>query len=248
MTDIILITGGSRGIGRATAILAARRGWCVGVNYRDNERAAMQTVADVESLGGRGVALQADVSEEPQVTAMFDRAIETFGGLTGVVNNAGIVGPAAPLCDISADRLRRMFAINVYGAFLCAREGARRLAKDRGGRGGTIVNVSSAASRLGSPLEYVDYAACKGAMDTLTIGLAKELGPHGVRVNAVRPAFIETDIHASGGRPDRAAVLGRRTPLGRAGTAEEVAEAIIWLMSDSSSFVTGTFIDISGGV
>ena len=248
MTDIILITGGSRGIGRATAILAARRGWCVGVNYRDNERAAMQTVADVESLGGRGVALQADVSEEPQVTAMFDRAIETFGGLTGVVNNAGIVGPAAPLYDISADRLRRMFAINIYGAFLCAREGARRLAKDRGGRGGTIVNVSSAASRLGSALEYVDYAACKGAMDTLTIGLAKELGPHGVRVNAVRPAFIETDIHASGGRPDRAAVLGRRTPLGRAGTAEEVAEAIIWLMSDSSSFATGTFIDISGGV
>jgi NAD(P)-dependent dehydrogenase (short-subunit alcohol dehydrogenase family) len=178
---------------------------------------------------------------------MFDALESAYGRIDALVNNAGIVAPSMPLADMDAARLKRMFDVNVYGAYLCAREAARRMAKDRGGHGGAIVNVSSAASRLGSPNEYVDYAGSKGAVDTMTIGLAKELGPQGVRVNAVRPGLIDTDIHASGGRPDRAAVLGTQTPLGRPGTAEEVAEAIVWLLSDAASYVNGALLDVSAG-
>ncbi|WP_119460091.1 SDR family oxidoreductase [Rhodospirillaceae bacterium SYSU D60014] len=247
MTKVILITGASRGIGRATARLAGVRGWSVGVNFVGNAEAAALTVAEVEAAGGRAVAMRGDVSVEADVTAMFDAAQAAFGPLDGFVNNAGIVAPSLPLVEMTAERLKRIFDINVYGAYLCAREAARRLSTSRGGRGGAIVNVSSAAARLGSPFEYVDYAGSKGAMDTMTIGLAKELGPEGVRVNAVRPGLIDTDIHASGGRPDRAASLGAETPLGRAGTAEEVAEAIVWLLSDAAAYVNGALLDVSAG-
>jgi NAD(P)-dependent dehydrogenase (short-subunit alcohol dehydrogenase family) len=243
----ILITGASRGIGRAVARLAGARGWSVGANFVGNAEAAARTVADVEAAGGRAVAIRGDVSVEADVAAMFDAAQAAFGPLDGFVNNAGIVAPSLPLVEMTAERLKRIFDINVYGAYLCAREAARRLSTSRGGRGGAIVNVSSAAARLGSPFEYVDYAGSKGAMDTMTIGLAKELGPEGVRVNAVRPGLIDTDIHASGGRPDRAAALGAETPLGRAGTAEEVAEAIVWLLSDAAAYVNGALLDVSAG-
>lgn len=247
MSKVILITGGSRGIGRATARLAGARGWSVGINFVGNEKAAQETVAAVEQAGGRAVAMRGDVSVESDVIAIFDACQKAFGSLDGFVNNAGIIAPPLPLAEMSAGRLKKVFDTNVYGAYLCAREAARRLSKRRGGKGGAIVNVSSAAARLGSPSEYVDYAGSKGAIDTMTIGLAKELGPEGVRVNAVRPGLIETDIHASGGRPDRAAVLGAQTPLGRAGTADEVGEAIVWLLSDASSYVNGALIDISAG-
>jgi NAD(P)-dependent dehydrogenase (short-subunit alcohol dehydrogenase family) len=247
MTKVILITGASRGIGRATARLAGARGWAVGVNFVGNAEAAARTVNEVEAAGGRAVAVRGDVSIESDVVAMFDATEAALGAIDGLVNNAGIVAPSLPLAEIGAERLKRIFDVNVYGAYLCAREAARRLAKGRGGHGGAIVNLSSAAARLGAPFEYVDYAGSKGAIDTLTIGLAKELGPEGVRVNAVRPGLIDTDIHASGGKPDRAAVLGAGTPLGRAGTAEEVAEAIVWLLSDAASYVTGALLDVSAG-
>jgi NAD(P)-dependent dehydrogenase (short-subunit alcohol dehydrogenase family) len=244
---LILITGGSRGIGRATALMCARRGWSVALNYLSDKRSADQTVREVHAAGGQGAAFQGDVTQEADVIAMFDTAAEQLGPLDGVVINAGIVAPSMSLADMDSARLRRMFEVNVYGAYLCARESARRLSTDRGGRGGAIVLISSAASRLGSPFEYVDYAGSKAAIDTLTIGLAKELGKQGVRVNAVRPGLIETDIHASGGQPDRAARIGATTPLGRAGRPEEVAAAVVWLLSDDSSYSTGAILDVSGG-
>lgn len=247
MVKSILITGGSRGIGRATALLAGKRGWSVGVNYAGNEAAANETVSAVESAGGRAIAIKGDVAVEADVIAMFDAVETAFGRLDGLVNNAGIVGTRQAFADYSLERLRRITDINVIGSLLCAREAARRMSKSRGGNGGGIVNLSSAAARLGAPGEYVDYAATKGAIDSLTIGLSKELGPEGIRVNALRPGLIETEIHASGGQPDRAARLGAQTPLGRAGTAEEVAEAIVWLLEDASSYVTGALIDIAGG-
>ncbi|QYD70265.1 SDR family oxidoreductase [Paraburkholderia edwinii] len=247
MTKVVLITGASRGIGRATARLAAALGWSVGINYSNNEAAARETAALVESAGGRAHLLPGNVAEEAAVIAMFDECLRVFGRLDGFVNNAGIVAPGMPLADMDAARMKRIFDTNVYGAYLCAREAIRRMAKDRGGQGGAIVNLSSAAARLGAPNEYVDYAGSKAAIDTMTIGLSKEVGPHGVRVNAVRPGLIDTEIHASGGRPDRAAVLGAQTPLGRAGSAEEVAETIVWLLSDASSYVTGAVIDVTGG-
>jgi len=243
---VVLITGASRGIGRAVAVMLARQGAAIGVNYVRDVAAAEQTAADIERAGGRAVPLQGDVADEPAVLAMFDALEAAFGPIDGLVNNAGIVAPPLPLAQMDVSRLRRMFDVNV-GAYLCAREAARRMSTDRGGRGGAIVNVSSAASRLGSPNEYVDYAGSKGAVDTMTIGLAKELGPRGIRVNAVRPGLIETDIHASGGQPQRAAVLGAQTPLGRPGTAEEVAQAIVWLLSDAASYVQGALLDVSGG-
>jgi NAD(P)-dependent dehydrogenase (short-subunit alcohol dehydrogenase family) len=247
MTKTILITGGSRGIGRATALLAGQRGWAVGVNYVGNRAAADRTVADVTVAGGRAIAIKGDVAVEADVLAMFDATQKAFGALDGLVNNAGIVAPSLPLAEIGVERMKRVFDINILGAYLCAREAARRLARSRGGKGGFIVNVSSAAARLGAPNEYVDYAGSKGAMDSMTVGLAKELGPDGVRVNAVRPGLIDTEIHASGGKPDRAATLGATTPLGRAGTAEEVAEAIVWLASDAASYVNGAILDVSAG-
>ena len=244
---VVLITGASRGIGRATARLLAEQGVAIGVNYVHELAAAQQTADDVERAGGRAVLLPGDIADETAVVAMFDELETAFGRIDALVNNAGIVGPSMPLAEMDTARLKRMFDVNVLGAYLCAREAARRMSLDRGGRGGVIVNVSSAPSRLGSPNEYVDYAGSKGAVDTMTIGLAKELGPRGVRVNAVRPGLIETDIHASGGRPERAAVLGAQTPLGRPGHADEVAQAIVWLLSDAASYVTGALLDVAGG-
>jgi NAD(P)-dependent dehydrogenase (short-subunit alcohol dehydrogenase family) len=238
----ILITGGSRGIGRETAILCGGRGWSVGINYVGNEGAAEETAGAVRQAGGKAALAQGDVASEADVIAMFDATENALGPLSGVVINAGIVAPSLRLAEMSAERLKRVFEVNVLGAYLCARESARRLT-----RGGSIVLLSSAAARLGSPFEFVDYAGSKGAIDTLTIGLAKELGSQGVRVNAVRPGLIETDIHASAGQPDRAQRLGAAAPLGRPGRAGEVAEAIVWLLSDASSYVTGALLDVAGG-
>jgi len=247
MSKVVLITGGSRGIGRAVALLAARQGWSVGVNYRQDVHAADEVVAAIATAGGRAVALKGDVANEPDVVAMFDAATGALGPLTAVVANAGVLAPTARLADMSGQRMRRMFEVNVLGVFLTAREAARRMSESAGGHGGSIVLVSSAASRLGAPNTYVDYAASKGAIDTLTLGLAKELGPEGVRVNAIRPGLIETEIHLASGEPDRARALGRSTPLGRPGKPDEVAEAVLWLMSDAASYVTGAILDVAGG-
>jgi NAD(P)-dependent dehydrogenase (short-subunit alcohol dehydrogenase family) len=244
--NTLLITGGSRGIGRATALLAAARGWPVAINYRNDAPSAAATAAEVHKRGGRATTIQGDVSVEAEVVALFAKAQADLGPLGGVVINAGITAPAMPLADMSAQRMQRLFQVNVLGAYLCAREAARTLARSRGGKGGAVVLVSSAATRLGSPGEYVDYAGSKAALDTLAIGLAKELGPEGVRVNAVRPGLIETEIHATTGDPDRARKLGRASPLGRPGLAQEVAEGIIWLLSDAASYVTGSVLDIAG--
>ncbi len=241
MAKTILITGGSRGIGSASALLCGAQGWNVAINYAHNTDAANATVAAVEAAGGKAFAAQGDIRDEASVIALFDRTVEVFGGIDGVVNNAGIVAPKSTLAEMDIERMRRVFDTNILGAYLVAREAARRMT------GGSIVNVSSAAARLGSANEYVDYAGSKGAVDTMTTGLAAELAPKRIRVNAVRPGVIATDIHASGGQPDRAERIGSKLPLGRAGTAEEVAEAIIWLLSDKASYVTGAFVDVSGG-
>ncbi len=246
MTKTVLITGASRGIGRSAAILAGQKGWSVGVNYVGNKRAADEVVDAIIAAGGKAKAIQGDVAVEADVISVFKQAAE-LGKLDGVVVNAGIVAPASPLIDMDIERMRRIFDVNILGAYLCAREAVRHLARSRGGNGGSIVLLSSAAARLGGPNEYVDYAGSKGAMDTLTIGLSKEVGPEGIRVNAVRPGLIETDIHASGGQPDRAQRLGVTAPLGRPGTADEVGESIVWLLSDASSYVTGALLDVTGG-
>ena len=247
MNPIVLITGASRGIGAATALLAARNGWDVAVNYSHNQQAANQVVQQVQALGQRAVAVQADVADDAQVKAMFAQVASQLGRIRALVNNAGVVDRAQRVQDMDMARWQRMFAINVLGSFACAREAVNAMSTANGGAGGSIVNVSSAAARLGAAHQYVDYAAAKAAIDTMTLGLAHEVASQGIRVNAVRPGLIETDIHASGGQPDRVARLAPGVPMGRGGTAEETAEAIYWLMSDKSSYSTGAIIDVSGG-
>jgi NAD(P)-dependent dehydrogenase (short-subunit alcohol dehydrogenase family) len=247
MTNSILITGGSRGIGRAASLLAAQRGWSVGVNYVKDEAAAQSVVGEAARLGGKAVALKGDVAREEDVISVFEAATAALGPLDGVVINAGIGAPTSRLVDMSAERMRQVFEVNVLGAYLCAREAARRMSKSRGGKGGSIVLISSVAERISAPDTYVDYAGSKAAVDTLALGLSKELGREGVRVNAIRPGVIETDIHATYGAADRPYKIGASTPLGRPGTPNEIAEAIIWLLSGASSYVTGAILDVTGG-
>jgi NAD(P)-dependent dehydrogenase (short-subunit alcohol dehydrogenase family) len=247
MEQVLLVTGGSRGIGAATALLAAARGYAVAVNYAQQAAAAEAVVARIEAAGGRAISVQGDVAREDDVMSMFRTVDERLGRLTGLVNNAGVVDRSQRVDEMSYERIRRMFDINVIGSLLCAREAVRRMSTKHGGTGGAIVNVSSAASRIGSPAQYVDYAAAKGAIDAFTIGLAKEVGGEGIRVNAVRPGLIETDIHASGGLPDRVRDLAHLVPMQRGGTAEEVAQAIVWLLSPEASYTTMSLVEVSGG-
>jgi NAD(P)-dependent dehydrogenase (short-subunit alcohol dehydrogenase family) len=247
MTNILLVTGGSRGIGAATARLAAARGYAVAVNYLHNREAAEAVVADIAGVGGTAVAIPGDVASEEDVLRLFATVDEQLGRITALVNNAGILDLQTRLDEMSAARLQRIFAANILGAFLCAREAVRRMSTRHGGAGGVIVNVSSAAARLGSPNEFIDYAASKGALDTMTIGLAKEVATEDIRVNGVRPGVIYTDIHASSGDPDRVNRFIPGVPMQRGGTAEEVAQAILWLLSDEAAYVTGTSIDVTGG-
>lgn len=247
MQEILLVTGASRGIGAATALLAARKGYAVAVNYASNAGAAEEVVRAIRAGGGQAIAIQGDVADEGQVLAMFEQVDRQLGRLTALVNNAGVVDRPARVDEMSLARLKRMFDINVIGSFLCAREAVRRMSTRHGGSGGAIVNVSSAAARLGAPAQYVDYAAAKGAMDSFTIGLAKEVAAEGIRVNAVRPGLIETDIHASGGLPNRVRDLAHQVPMQRGGTAEEVAQAIVWLLSPEASYTTMSLVEVSGG-
>ena len=247
MDKVLLVTGGGRGIGAATARQAAQAGWAVAVNYAANALAADEVVRAIRAAGGRALAVQGDVADEAQVLRMFETVDAKLGRLTGLVNNAGVVDVTARLDEMSVARWRRMFDINVIGSMLCAREAVRRMSTRHGGSGGAIVNLSSAASRLGSPGQYVDYAAAKGAIDAFTIGLAKEVAIEGIRVNAVRPGLIETEIHASGGLPDRVRDLSHQVPMQRGGTADEVAQAIVWLLSDAASYTTMSLLDVSGG-
>jgi len=247
MKKVVVITGGSRGIGATTAHLAAERGYAVCVNYHHNRKAADTVVSRIERTGGQAIAVAADVSSESDVIQLFKTVDKELGIVNALVNNVGILEQQMRLEDMDASRLNRIFTTNISGYFLCAREAVRRMSTRHGGAGGAIVNVSSGASRLGSPGEYVDYAASKGAIDTMTIGLAKEVAAEDIRVNAVRPAFIYTDIHASGGEARRVDRIKEFVPMRRGGQAVEVAYAILWLLSDEASYSTGTFIDVTGG-
>ena len=247
MQQVLLVTGGSRGIGAATAQLAAQKGWSVAVNYASNSLAADEVVRSIRAAGGTAMAVQAQVEDEAQVIAMFDKVTAKWGQITGLVNNAGVVDMTARLDEMSVARWKRMFDINVIGSLLCAREAVRRMSKRHGGSGGSIVNLSSAAARLGSPGQYLDYAASKGAIDSMTLGLAKEVAAEGIRVNAVRPGLIETELHASGGLPNRVQELAHQVPIQRGGSALEVAQAIVWLLSEEASYTTMSFLDVSGG-
>jgi len=247
LKNVLVITGGGRGIGAATARLAAQSGYAVCIGYLRNEAAASAVVDEIRRAGREAIAVAADVSSEADVTRLFARVDDAFGPVTALVNNAGILEPQSRVERMDADRLTRVFATNVVGSFLCAREAVRRMSIRNGGAGGAIVNVSSAASRLGSPNEFVDYAASKGAIDTFTLGLAREVAAEGIRVNAVRPGVIYTDIHASGGEPDRVERVKSAVPMQRGGDAAEVARAILWLLSDEASYSTGALVDVSGG-
>jgi NAD(P)-dependent dehydrogenase (short-subunit alcohol dehydrogenase family) len=247
MDQVVLITGAGRGIGAATARLAAQRGYAVCVSYRSNREAAEGVVRDIQAGGGRAVAVAADVAVEGEVVHLFEACDRALGPLTALVNNAGILETQMRVEAMDAARLQRVLATNVIGAFVCAREAVRRLSTRRGGRGGAIVNVSSGAARLGAPGEYVDYAASKGAIDTLTIGLAREVAEEGIRVNAVRPGVIHTEIHASGGEPGRVERVKAAVPMKRGGHPDEVARAILFLLSAESSYTTGSFIEVTGG-
>jgi len=244
---VLLVTGGGRGIGAAICRLAAKAGYRVAVNYASNETTAAGLVREIESEGGQAIAIRGDVGNEADVVAMFEAVDREFGPLDALVNNAGIVDMKARVDEMSAARLERMMRINVIGSMLCAREAVKRMSTLHGGKGGAIVNISSAASQLGSPGEYVDYAASKGAIDTFTIGLAREVATEGVRVNAVRPGIIDTEIHASGGQPDRIGAIRGFVPMKREGKAEEVAQAALWLLSDEASYTTGGILNVSGG-
>lgn len=247
MSKVMIVTGGSRGIGAATAVLAAQRGYAVCVNYVSNRAAADGVVATIEKAGGKAIAVGADVASEPDVVRLFETVDRTLGRVDALVNNAAILDVQTRLENVDAARLNRILATNVTGAFLCAREAVRRMSTKHGGAGGAIVNVSSAAARLGSAGEYIDYAASKGAIDTMTLGLSKEVATEGIRVNAVRPGFIYTEMHASGGEPNRVDRVKEFVPMKRGGQAIEVAYAILWLLSDEASYATGTFIDLAGG-
>ena len=247
MEKTLLITGGSRGIGAATALLAAQHGYAVAVNYATHSAAADEVVRKIRAAGGRAFSVQADVAVEKDIMAMFKKIDIEFGRLDALVNNAGVVDQVSRVDAMTMERLQRMFAVNVFGSFLCAREAVKRMSTRHGGIGGAIVNVSSAAARIGSPGQYVDYAAAKGAIDTFTLGLAKEVAAEGIRVNAVRPGIIETDIHASGGLPNRARDVAPQVPMQRAGSADEVAQSIVWLLSDAASYTTGALLDVTGG-
>jgi NAD(P)-dependent dehydrogenase (short-subunit alcohol dehydrogenase family) len=247
MSGVVMITGAGRGIGAATARLAARRGYAVCVNYLRNAESAEAVAAQIRGADGRAVALRGDVALEKDVVHLFRECDRALGPLTALVNNAGIVDRQMRVEGMDAARLQRMFSTNIVGAFLCAREAIRRMSTKHGGKGGAIVNISSGASRLGSPGVYVDYAASTGAIDTMTIGLAKELAADGIRVNCVRPGFVHTDIHASGGEPDRIERLRDAIPMKRGGDPEEVARAVLWLLSDEASYSTGAILDVTGG-
>ena len=247
MDDVLIVTGGSRGIGAATALIAGRNGYAVCVNYLKNEEAAEKIVNEINSNGGRAIAVCDDISLEEEVVDLFQTVDVQLGTVSALVNNAGILETQMRIADMDAARLNRVFLTNITGSFLCAGEAVKRMSRKNGGNGGAIVNVSSAAARLGSPGEYVDYAASKGAIDTFTIGLAREVAEEGIRVNAVRPGIIDTDIHASGGEPGRVDRIKGTIPMKRGGSPEEVARAIMWLLSGESSYTTGALLDVSGG-
>lgn len=247
MRKVALVTGGSRGIGAATSMLLARNGFDVCINYKNNSAKAEQLLTQLRNYNSNCIAIQADISDEEQVIALFNQIDIQLGAISVLVNNAGILKKQAPITELNAERINDILANNVTSAFLCCREAVKRMSTKRGGVGGSIVNVSSAASRLGAPGEYIDYVASKGALDSLTIGLSKEVAGQGIRVNCVRPGFIYTDMHSDGGEPDRVDRIAASIPMQRGGQPEEVAQAIYWLLSENASYVTGTFIDAAGG-
>lgn len=246
-SPVLLVTGGSRGIGAAACLVAARHGWRVAVNYASNEEAANAVVSEIKKAGGDAIAIKGDVGNAADIVSMFEAVDKHFGRLDGLVNNAGVVDYIARVDEMSAERLERMMRINVTGSILCAGEAVRRMSTTHGGQGGAIVNISSMAAVLGGPAQYVDYAASKAAIDTFTVGLSKEVGAEGIRVNAIRPGIIETDIHASGGQPDKPKEMASSIPMKRTGQAEEIADAIVYLLSPSASYITGAILNVSGG-